>query len=365
VTGGDAYFEVNQINPLVAIQATATGTFNAQYIYGTLSSDVALTNVAQDVTVVTTRTANGLSQTSGVFSLTAGITYDLNASLAIVGNGNFFFFFNWVDSVTNAVIGNCAGGEAVSVNFTTGALEGGTTPARVIYTPATNQTVKLRITNSSTSGSVDSDYSAITITQINPTFSLTYISTLSTVGGVDVGGTLKVGAQALFSTISTINTVDVGTNLRVGNQALVSSLSTVSAVDVGGNLTVNGYTQVQEIIEVLPSTLIAAPSNSTMTLSWLNGAIYQVSSISSYMTVRINDVPTTNNRAMTLTFLLSQGGAAAYLISSLFINTVATTIKWPAATQPTPTVARTEIETFTLFRIQNNWTVIGQLNSFG
>ena len=83
------------------------------------------------------------------------------------------------------------------------------------------------------------------------------------------------------------------------------------------------------------------------------------------MTVRINDVPSTNNRAMTLTFLLSQGGAAAYLVSSIFINTTSTTIRWPAATQPTPTAGRSEIETFTLFRVQNNWTVIGQLNSFG
>jgi hypothetical protein len=319
VTGGDAYFEVNQINPPVAIQATATGTFNAQYIYGTLSSDIALTNVAQDVTVVTTRTANGLSQTSGVFSLTAGITYDLNASLAIVGNGNFFFTFNWVDSATNAVIGNCAGGEAVSVNYTTGALEGGTTPARVIYTPTTNQTVKLRILTSSNGGSVDADYSAITITQINPTFALTYVSTLSTVSGVDVGG----------------------------------------------NLTVQGATQVQEIIEVIPSTILAAPANSTFTLSWQNGAIYQVSSISSFMTVRLNDVPTTNNRAVTLTLILSQGAPLAYLVSSIIVNGTNTTVKWPSATQPTPTAGRTEIETFTMFRLQNAWTVIGQLNSFG
>jgi hypothetical protein len=322
-TGGfnapQTYAIVEQINPPVAIQATATGTFNAQFIFATITSDIAMTGSAQDITAVTTQSFNGLSQTSGVFTLTAGNTYDLNASLAIIGNGSYYFFYNWVDSVTNAVIGNCAGGSAVSVNYATGALEGSTTPARTIYRPSTNQTVKLRVTSSTVGASIDNAYSAITITQVNPTFALTYVSTLST----------------------------------------------VSAVDVGGNLTVQGATQVQEIIEVIPSTILAPASNSTFTLSWLDGAIYQVSSISSFMTVRLNNVPTTNSRAVTLTMILSQGAPAAYLVSSIIINGTNAPVKWPAATQPTPTAGRTEIETFTMFRLQNAWTVIGQLNSFG
>ncbi len=157
--------------------------------------------------------------------------------------------------------------------------------------------------------------------------------------------------------------------MHFGSTIAVSSIttSTIRAV----NLTMQGTLQAQQIYEVLPSTLLvgsnsgAAPMNSTFTLSWQNGAIYQVSSISSFMRVNINDVPTTTNRAVTLTFLLSQGAPLAYLISSIAINGSNTTIRWPSATVPTPTASRSEIQTFTMFRVQDAWTVISQLNSFG
>jgi hypothetical protein len=82
------------------------------------------------------------------------------------------------------------------------------------------------------------------------------------------------------------------------------------------------------------------------------------------MRVNINNLPTTNNRAETMTFLLYQG-ATPYLISSVAISGTVQTVRWPSATLPTATANRYEIETFTLFRVANNWTVIGQLNSFG
>ena len=82
------------------------------------------------------------------------------------------------------------------------------------------------------------------------------------------------------------------------------------------------------------------------------------------MRANFTNLPTTNNRVTTATFLLNQGGTA-YLISSLSIDGTVQTVRWPSATLPTATALRTEIETFTLFRLNNAWTVIGQLNSFG
>jgi hypothetical protein len=117
------------------------------------------------------------------------------------------------------------------------------------------------------------------------------------------------------------------------------------------------------------STLLVN-GNVSFNLSWLNGAIYAISTGTSAVNVeaRVNNVPTTTSRAQTLTFLINQTSAASTLVSSIFVNNTPYTIRWPNATRPTPTANRTEIQTFTLFNLSApmpTFTVIGQLNSFG
>jgi hypothetical protein len=140
--------------------------------------------------------------------------------------------------------------------------------------------------------------------------------------------------------------------------------SSITANSTYTNSLINtGTTEVQQISEVIASTLIVG-SLTPLQLSWLNGAIYNMTTLSNNPTIRLNNVPETANRALTATFLINQGGTA-YMISSMSINNVGISIKWPNAVVPAPTASRTEIETFTMFRIAGNWQVIGQLNSFG
>ena len=181
-----------------------------------------------------------------------------------------------------------------------------------------------------------------------------YTSSLQTVslvasGTADLNALLTSSIRASTISVSSINT---------------SSLQTVSLV-------ASGTTEVQQINEVIASTLNVSAAAS-LSLSWLNGAIYAVSTITSVVNLeaRVNNMPSTSSRAQTLTFVLYQGTAASTMISSIFINNTATTIRWPSATRPTPTVSRTEIQTFTIFNFGAsgalpNFTVIGQLNSFG
>jgi hypothetical protein len=153
---------------------------------------------------------------------------------------------------------------------------------------------------------------------------------------------------------------------------IINTYSTLLASSfVASTITVGGTIEVQQINEVIASTILLTGAT-RLNLSWLNGAIYAISTPTTSVVnleARINNMPSTaTSRAQTLTFLLYQGANASTMVSSLFINNSSYAIRWPNATRPTPTVSRTEIETFTIFYFGSplpTYTVIGQLNSFG
>jgi hypothetical protein len=92
-----------------------------------------------------------LNTTTGVFTLTAGKEYELESMLAIISNSgtavNGYMRYEWVDAVNNLAIpfGNL-GVATVGENGTANANNSSPVPAKVIFTPTTDQTVKVRIT---------------------------------------------------------------------------------------------------------------------------------------------------------------------------------------------------------------------------
>jgi hypothetical protein len=122
-----------------------------------------------------------------------------------------------------------------------------------------------------------------------------------------------------------------------------------------------GAFSVQQIQETVVT--IASPGSST-TLDWNNGAIGYVTSMSANFTINITNLPTTANKSYVITLILVQGGTA-YYANVLQIAGSSVTIKWPAATAPTVTANRVEVESFTLYYSGSAWTALGQLTSFG
>jgi hypothetical protein len=132
--------------------------------------------------------------------------------------------------------------------------------------------------------------------------------------------------------------------------------TTVTSLTVTG-----GAFSVQQIQETVVT--IASPGSST-TLNWNNGAIGYVTSMSANFTINITNLPTTANKSYVVTLILVQGGTA-YYANVLQIAGSGVTIKWPAATAPTVTANRVEVESFTLYYSGSAWTALGQLTSFG
>jgi hypothetical protein len=113
--------------------------------------------------------------------------------------------FTWVDATANTsldssgasvgtVIPTTWGGQVGTPNANYGGL------SKLIYTPITNQTVKLRIISGLGSGSIMASQGTYAkITQVANQFALTSISGLTTTGDVNVGGNLGVTGNTIVT----------------------------------------------------------------------------------------------------------------------------------------------------------------------
>lgn len=166
-------------------------------------------------------------------------------------------------------------------------------------------------------------------------------------GGVGMSGNLTVG-----SNISAANGID---NNAIGVSPNTANTATFS------NLTLSGiyYSKYNtETIDTKTNATGVVVHNFNDTNTWWH------SSISANFTVNLTNVPTTTSRVINITLNLVQG-AVPYLATGFQIDGVAQTIVWSGRQIPTPSAGRTEVQTFTLYRVSAQWYVISSLTSFG
>jgi hypothetical protein len=287
----------------------ATGPFTSgDYINVGFSTD--FTGPAVNGAIATNsviRTQSGISYDTGtgIFTLTANKIYYLAATIVISGVGGEIDTA-WMDATTNAVL--------VS-NITNVSLNGNLYPtnvsAGIIYSPSTNQTIKLGVVFTTGSPTVVSRFSNMTIYQ------------------------LGAGPQG----------------------ATGPAPATVSTLTVAGPLFVQ---QIQELVNIRTS------ASGYVEHDWRTGAIFYHSSIRSNFTCGITNIPPSTNRSYVVTLFLQQSTGQAFFANNISVNTSSVAIRWPSATAPTPiSSGRVEVESFTLYFINNVWAALGQYTSFG
>ena len=193
---------IQQINPTIAVQATATGTVATNYAKYTRTASqsvsansVIVCNVAES----SSGTAVSVNTSTGQVTLTAG-TYRLRGTVGtIVGStADSRVGYGWYNETTSAWVGEGAGWSSPGAgNYNT--TTSGT--AEYVITVASTTVVSLRVTyvlNVSSIGGNAADFGApyanpwIDIEQIGATFALNALATISTTGNVTVGGNLTV-----------------------------------------------------------------------------------------------------------------------------------------------------------------------------
>lgn len=203
--------------------------------------------------------------------------------------------------------------------------------------------------------------------QINDNLTVLGAAIFATSGSVMSGLTVN-GATALGSSLVVGTTASVGTNLTVSGSASIPTASITTGNITTANITdlnVTGTLNIQEVTESVADYTIT--SNSAALVYSTSNIFYSSASPAANFTVNLTGVPTTNDRTITVSVIVTQGSTGR-IPSAFAIDGTLQTIRWASNTAPVPTsvAGRLDIFNFTLIRKSSSWIVLGSANlNFG
>jgi hypothetical protein len=140
-----------------------------------------------------------------------------------------------------------------------------------------------------------------------------------------------------------------------------TSVATTGSNTFVGDQTVNGSLIIEGVSELLT---IDGGFGGNRNFDYTSGSIFYLTGLTGNGTWNINNVPTTNNRGLTMTFVIEQGGTP-YSASAYSFDSTPVTIKWSDSSVPTGSANKTEVIGLTAFRVGSSWNVLGSLSTFG
>ena len=236
---GRTWLQATLLNPSIAVQATATGTLNTDYINaGRTTSDQTSMGNGSDIIFNGSIVSSGISlnTSTGVFTLTAGKTYKLFAELSftIFSSNVGFIIYDWVDATTNTRLDTSGVSAGVGQAINRDTSEFNATSTTLIYTPTTNQTVKVRIVDANGTVTVRADIGTkAIIEQIANTFALNALATMSVTGNVTANNFIGNGSQ--------LTGITAGTNYTNSNVATFLASFGSNTISTTGNVTANYF----------------------------------------------------------------------------------------------------------------------------
>jgi hypothetical protein len=207
------------------------------------------------------------------------------------------------------------------------------------------------------SGSVGASSSLTSTTAISGTLVIANVRTNFPVITSDavlfVSGTVGGTSKSVFG----------GDLVVSGNIDGKSGFSLSSATSTGsfsGDLAVAGRTTLAGVTE----RMTHAQGGSTLTCDMTGSSIFYLNRPAGNVTANFTNVPTTDNRIITPTVILSQS-SPAYIVSIVQVDGAGQTINWANGTTPTGTANKQDVFGFSLIRSGSAWKVLGQMSTYG
>ena len=149
--------------------------------------------------------------------------------------------------------------------------------------------------------------------------------------------------------------------LTSGSIAATGTVGITGGLTATGGVNLSGTVDIQELREnLVPLSL----SSNTGTFDWTLGNIYYISTApTANMTFNFTNMPTDNDKVMTVNVLVTQG-STGYLPTTLQIGGTNQTLRWPNGQTPTPTSSASKIDifSFTFIRSGSAWIVFANSN---
>ena len=199
---------------------------------------------------------------------------------------------------------------------------------------------------------------------IGPTGATGNDGLIGPIGPTGATGNDGTGFQTIYNhgqnrilTASGSNSAIAQSNLQFNGDLL----SLTGGLTISGTSSMNGLTILSEVIEVINTTPGATAS--TVVYDFSTGSNWYHSSATTNYTANFINIPTDNNRAVTLTIIINQS-STAYIPTAVQVNGSSQTIKWAGGTA-SGTANQVDIVGFTFIRSGGSWAqVLGQINTF-
>ena len=149
------------------------------------------------------------------------------------------------------------------------------------------------------------------------------------------------------------NITTTSTTLFIGGTTTTGSFQ--------GSVAVDGRTTLSAVTERLVPSV---GGTGTVSYDLSSATIFYVNAPAGDITANFTNVPTSNNRVITPTIVLSQS-ATARIVSAVQIDTSPVTINWANGVTPTGTASKQDVFGFSLIRSGSAWKVLGQMTSYG
>jgi len=357
---------------------------------GGLASDNEQMSITPDQNVHIEIATPSTSSSTGALTVVGGVgiqgSVNVQGNMSIVGNLTFGGGATTTDNlaVVAPMIFSGTGNQSDTVDEGL-VVEYASTISAIVKTVSNKALTSnvATLTTSTTHGYLEGDVVVVSgvdatfngtfsITAVPTTTTFTYAKTASNVTSAAASGSSSVSARRLYGgavrdasdgvfKIFKDATTKPSTTVNFSEAGLAYADFQVGGLTASGAVSLSGTVDIQEMREALVATTI---TSNVAACDWSAGNIYWIASApSANFTVALTNVPTDNNKIMTINVFVTQG-ATGYIPSALTIAGSATTIKWPTGAAPTPTsvAGRIDAFTFTLVRISSAWTVLGSAN---
>jgi len=131
--------------------------------------------------------------------------------------------------------------------------------------------------------------------------------------------------------------------------------------ELSGSLVISGTTTIGTTVERLQNSV---GGTGTIGFDTTFSSVFYVNGPTGDILANFTNVPTTNNRVLTPTVILSQS-ATPRVISGVQINGTSGSILWANRTTPVGTANQQDVFGFSLIRSGSIWTVLGQMSTYG
>jgi len=307
--------------------------------------------------------ANSVQYNNGsAFTGSANFAYNDATNTLTIGTlaiPSGFASFNIASGTgTDVRIGSSAGRTTVYNDLAVGT-------GNIIGAPGTGANVMNLISSGNVVVKIDTDNQVDNNKFIVQDYRNIDLFSVNEIGNAEVSGNFVVSGSFIqtvtTTTFNLLTTALTGTlNIAAAAQSVqIGGITTTSSF--AGDTAIAGRTNLATVVERLTTS-----NGGTGVVSFDVGTagIFYVNGPAGDITANFVNVPTTNNRVITPTVILSQS-AVARTIAVVQIEGTASSVAWANSVPPTGIANKQDAYGFSLMRSGSAWKVFGQMSSYG